>query len=283
MSEHNEKPASVYQTTYEALFKNYQSGNSQLKPQVKNWEEDLPDKNAGISTAPRMIYCNKMTPSFIEIPRFENIIWHGVWLLLIISVFVLVMSLLSYFYIPPSWGGEFIFDCIIMFFLLSLTLYFVRMAVFVPRGAPVRFNRARQKVYVYEFRRSWNPWVRWRAEVKVFDWADIHGEMIRQIGRYDSGHRLSCAVCKPGTFEVIDRFMLSWTVGHPKMLRGLWSFCCHYMNDQPVPERPLIAKHPRSWCPRNNIHWPEAIDRESTTAAEPQITNIKTEGPNPCL
>ncbi len=268
MSEHNGKPANVYQTTYEALLKKYQGGNSRFKPQVKNWEEDLLDKIAQQTTAPRLIYVNKIDDCFFEMPRYEeNISWATAWLMFFASIVPLVMVLVIIFI--PVFNSNFergFFYALVFLTFFSLTIWLFKLLIFYPRGMPVRFNRARQKVYVYEYKRSWNPWVRWRAEVKVFDWADIHGEMIRQIGRYDSGHRLSCAVCKPGTFEVIDRFMLSWTVGHPKMLRGLWSFCCHYMNDQPVPERPLIAKHPRSWCPRNNIHWPEAIDHESTTA-----------------
>ncbi|WP_235202759.1 DUF6708 domain-containing protein [Yersinia pseudotuberculosis] len=143
------------------------------------------------------------------------------------------------------------------------------MALFVPRGTPVRFNRQRQKVYVYEHQRSnWNPWSRWPTVIKVFDWADIHGEMVRQVGRYDSGHRLSCAVCKPGTYEVVDRFILSWTEGDSRVIRGLWSHCCQYMQGKTVPETPLLTRKPWSWCPINTIRWPEDIERGSTTAPD---------------
>ncbi|MCW4990262.1 DUF6708 domain-containing protein, partial [Enterobacter mori] len=45
--------------------------------------------------------------------------------------------------------------------LSSIFIFFLKIVLFEPRGAPVRFNRKRQKVYVYEFQKSIWPWKRW--------------------------------------------------------------------------------------------------------------------------
>jgi len=155
-----------------------------------------------------------------------------------------------------------------MLSLFSFFLFTLRIVLFVPRGSPIRFNRKRQKIYVYEYQRTWNPWVRWPTTIKVFDWADVHAQMSWETGRYDQGYRLYGTVCKPGTHEVVDRFVLSWAVGHPKLLRGLWSHCCQYMQGKSVPTRALYQECPSSWCPRENVSWPKDIDTESTTAPD---------------
>ncbi len=245
---------------------------SRLVPQVKYWEEDLPEQDEEQLTAPRLIRVNEINDTWMEIPRYENIVWSGMW---VISFSSAIFFTLNYFFFQlPGFFTETTLEdkieiLILNFLFISLCLFFFRMAMFVPRGTPVRFNRKRQKVYVYEHQRSnWNPWSRWPTVIKVFDWADIHGEMVRQVGRYDSGHRLSCAVCKPGTYEVVDRFILSWTEGDSRVIRGLWSHCCQYMQGKTVPETPLLTRKPWSWCPINTIRWPEDIERGSTTAPD---------------
>ncbi|AJK18029.1 Uncharacterised protein [Yersinia pseudotuberculosis] len=243
---------------------------SRLVPQVKYWEEDLPEQHEEQLIPSQLIRVNEINGTWMEIPRYENIWWGGLWLFGFICMPPLGMFI--FFLQLPDFFSEIstkIGFGLALFPLISLVVFCFRVAMFVPRGTPVRFNRKRQKVYVYEHQRSnWNPWSRWPTVIKVFDWADIHGEMVRQVGRYDSGHRLSCAVCKPGTYEVVDRFILSWTEGDSRVLRGLWSHCCQYMQGKTVPETPLLTRKPWSWCPINNIRWPQDIDRESTTAPD---------------
>ncbi|PSH22213.1 hypothetical protein B7R74_07655 [Yersinia pseudotuberculosis] len=242
---------------------------SRLVPQVKYWEEDLPEQHEEQLTPPQLIRVNEINDTWMEIPRYENIWWGGLWFSSLIFIFPIPFICMLIF-VPGLSDTSFKVNLVIYFFVFfSITWLLIRMALFVPRGTPVRFNRQRQKVYVYEHQRSnWNPWSRWPTVIKVFDWADIHGEMVRQVGRYDSGHRLSCAVCKPGTYEVVDRFILSWTEGDSRVIRGLWSHCCQYMQGKTVPETPLLTRKPWSWCPINTIRWPEDIERGSTTAPD---------------
>uniref|UniRef100_UPI0031456CE2 DUF6708 domain-containing protein n=1 Tax=Escherichia sp. MOD1-EC7003 TaxID=2093900 RepID=UPI0031456CE2 len=60
------------------------------------------------------------------------------------------------------------------------------------------------------------------------------------------GHRIYCAACKPGTIEVVERFILTWTIGSIFQAYGLWSHCCHYMEVRPVPKNPLWIDPPRN-------------------------------------
>ncbi|QCR35375.1 hypothetical protein C1N62_04360 [Nissabacter sp. SGAir0207] len=140
------------------------------------------------------------------------------------------------------------------------------MALYVPRDQPIRFNRARQKIYVFDYHRTWNPWAHWSASVRVFNWADVYGELSYDPDRYSQGYPLFCAVCKPGTHEVLERFELSRAMLNPEPQRRLWSFCCQYMQYKEADRAPLLPGRPESWVPRASQRWPEAIERESSSA-----------------
>jgi len=239
--------------------------HSQLNSPVRYWSEDLPDPAKEQREPPQLIRVNEINDIWMEIPRYDNIIWVGMW-------FVLIILLIPLYIIFQSINESGVtYDMLfngLSFIGISCFVFHFKMVLFVPRGAPVRFNRKRQKVYAYEYQRSIWPWKRWRAEIKAFDWADIHGERVHMVGHADWGHRVYCAVCKPGTFEVVDRFILTWTVGSIYEAYGLWSHCCQYMQGKPVPTEPLLTNVPPSWTPFNTIHWPKEIDKESTTAPD---------------
>ncbi len=280
--ENNQRPDGPWRIepeTLEAALETEFASRPALTPALKNWVEDLPGQNEKQQTAPRLTWVNEINDLWMEIPRFENILWWGGWVIVLVGF--IVVPLFSY--VLADAFSDYVSNQLSLFVLLvffifciffvSAFIFNAKIVLFVPRGTPIRFNRQRQKIYVYEYQRKWNPWVRWPTTIKVFDWADVHAQMTRETGRYDQGYRLYGVVCKPGTTEIIDSFVLSWAVGHPKLLRGLWSHCCHYMQHKPVPTQPFYDERPNSWCPRNNIHWPEAIDRESTTAADAANTS----------
>lgn len=248
---------------FQEYLRGRKPGNSRFIPQVKGWEEDLPEQSVEHSAPPQLILVNEVNDIWLEIPRYENIMWGGLWFLFFLVSFGIVRFLFP-LYLFASSKLEFILTS---FPLISCVIYILRMVLFVPRGTAVRFNRKRQKIYVYEHQRSnWNPWSRWPTVVKIFDWADIHAERIFKAGRGDYGHQLSCVVCKPGTYEVVNRFILTWTVNDINMIRGLWSYCCQYMQGNTLSPHPLWTERPLTWCPWSNIRWPEDIDRESRTA-----------------
>ena len=257
---------------------NYFSREPLLTPRLKNWEEDLPENNAKQTVPGKLIQVTEINDTWMEIPRYENIMWGGAWLGIMVLIIPLIMAVYAFAAIIelPRFNflnGPLIIILVILgstfFILLSLVILNLRMALFVPRDKPIRFNRKRQKIYIFEHhRKAWNPWVKWPTTVRVYDWADVHGEISRESDRYDQGFRLYGAVCKPGTHEVVERFILNRAVFYIEHQRQLWSHWCRYMQHQPVVMDPLYDL-PGDGRPRkNNMYWPEALDIESRTAPE---------------
>ncbi|PNF13337.1 hypothetical protein A6J71_11755 [Enterobacter cancerogenus] len=257
---------------------NYFSREPLLTPRLKNWEEDLPENNAKQTVPGKLIQVTEINDTWMEIPRYENIMWGGAWLGIMVLIIPLIMAVYAFAAIIelPRFNflnGPLIIILVILgstfFILLSLVILNLRMALFVPRDKPIRFNRKRQKIYIFEHhRKAWNPWVKWPTTVRVYDWADVHGEISRESDRYDQGFRLYGAVCKPGTHEVVERFILNRAVFYIEHQRQLWSHWCRYMQHQPVVMDPLYDL-PGDGRPRKNkMYWPEALDIESRTAPE---------------
>jgi hypothetical protein len=241
---------------------------SRLDAPVRYWDEDLSKQADDQKAPPQLIRVNEINDVWMEIPRYVNYGWVGLWFMAIISLCCLSFFLLSSHFISDMFYdvSSFIFNFLLLSPLYIAVIFCFRSVLFEPRGAPVRFNRKRQKVYVYEYQRSVWPWKRWPVVIKVFDWADIQGERMQLAGHADWGHRIYCAVCKPGTYEVVDRFVLAWTVGNLRDANSLWSHCCHYMEARPVPKNPLLTDKPADWTPFRTVRWPSDVERESTTA-----------------
>lgn len=244
---------------------------SKLSAPVQYWDEDLPKQAGDQKAAPQLIRVNEINDIWMEIPRYVNYGWGGQWFSVITSLACLPFCL--WFLLLPGFLINIpivlsLFILLVSFALICFCIFGLRSVLFEPRGAPIRFNRKRQKVYVYEYQKSIWPWKRWPVVIKVFDWADIQGERVLMTGHADWGHRVYCAVCKPGTYEVVDRFILTWAVGNRRDAYGLWSHCCHYMEARPVPKNPLLTETPPSWTPFKTLHWPEDLDRESTSVPE---------------
>ncbi|MRS16353.1 hypothetical protein GJV06_15820 [Enterobacteriaceae bacterium RIT691] len=249
------------------------SRKPQLSPPLKGWEEDLPGNKEPQSVIGQLVRVTEINDTWLEIPRYENIMWGGAWLGVVASLVSFFVFIYPAF--TPGFFHEIVLQNILSFILYPLSLFFffsmfllqLRMALFVPRDQPIRFNRKRQKVYIFDYHRNqWNPWGKWPATVKEFDWADIHGEIGHEADRYDQGFRLYCAVCKPGTREVSERFILNQAMSHPEPQRRLWSHLCQYMQHKPVVMDPVYPGRPDNWKPRKNMCWPEDLERESITA-----------------
>ncbi|WP_299999205.1 DUF6708 domain-containing protein [uncultured Cedecea sp.] len=240
-----------------------------IKP-VRYWSEDLPDPEEEQMVFPRLIRVNEINDVWMEIPRYVNHGWGVLWF-----GGILVLSCFIYFILSPyvvmdmlSDSSSFIFYFTIFFPLMSMMVWCFRTVLFAARGAPVRFNRKQQKVYVYEQQCSVWPWWRWPVEIKVFDWADIQGERVQRVGHADWGHRIYCAVCEPGTYLVKDRFILTWTEGNIYEVYGLWSACCQYMQGKAVSDKPLRTHIPPSWTPFKTVKWPKEMDEASKAVPE---------------
>ncbi|MGG8469036.1 DUF6708 domain-containing protein [Rahnella sp. PAMC25617] len=235
-----------------------------IKP-VRGWSEDLPDPEEEQRVYPRLIRVNEINDVWMEIPRYVNYGWGGQWFAGFISLagFAFLLWLYDYIDLLSNPVG-----LLFLFVLLSFVVMVFRTVLFATRGAPIRFNRKQQKVYVYEQQRSLWPWARWPVTIKVFDWADIQGERVEMSGHADWGHRVYCAVCRPGTYQVADRFVLTWTVGSIHDVYGLWSACCQYMQGKAVSDKPLRTDTPPDWTPFRTVRWPEDMDKASRAVPE---------------
>ncbi|WP_273968200.1 DUF6708 domain-containing protein [Enterobacter cancerogenus] len=254
-----------------AAIDDYFSREPLLTPRLKNWEEDLPENNAKQNVPGKLIQVTEINDTWMEIPRYENIMWGGAWLVVIAMIIPTVLFIWGMVDFYPS-GLDFetlLTFFMFLFFSFSMILLNLRMALFVPRDQPIRFNRKRQKIYIFEHhRKAWNPWVKWPVTVRVYDWADVHGEISRESDRYDQGFRLYGAICKPGTHEVVERFILNRAVFYIEHQRQLWSHWCRYMQHQPVVMDPLYDLPGDGRPLKNKMYWPEALDIESRTAPE---------------
>src|SRR5699024_4816307 len=113
--------------------------------------------------------------------------------------------------------------------LFTVAWFGFRLDLGVPIDTPVRFNRKRGKVYIYEHERKWNPFVRWPVTTKVFDWERTHAEIAKQAGAngtvYAVNYALFISQCKPGTLEVEDRVKLGDSSIAEYPMRALWDYC----------------------------------------------------------
>lgn len=235
-----------------------------IKP-VRGWSEDLPDPEEEQMVFPRLIRVNEINDVWMEIPRDRYVMWGGVWFFGLVGLVYSFCLFFSYrntgLLLDPA-------GFLIIFGLFSIVAWSLRTVLFATRGAPVRFNRKQQKVYVYEQKNTLWPWWTWPVEIKVFDWADIQGERVQMAGHADWGHRIYCAVCEPGTYLVKDRFILTWTEGNIHEVYGLWSACCQYMQGKAVSDKPLRTHIPPSWTPFKTVRWPENMDKASKAVPE---------------
>ncbi|MEI9884870.1 DUF6708 domain-containing protein, partial [Atlantibacter hermannii] len=142
---------------------------SRLVKPVRGWSEDLPDPEEEQRVYPRLIRVNEINDVWMEIPRYVNHGWGGVWFAGFVGLasfaFLFPLFILSGFFFQPV-------GLLLIFVFFSFIVMIFRTVLFAARGAPVRFNRKQQKVYVYEQKRSIWPWWKWPVEIKVFDWAD---------------------------------------------------------------------------------------------------------------
>ncbi|MBF8724299.1 hypothetical protein IRZ56_22110 [Pseudomonas guariconensis] len=149
----------------------------------------------------------------------------------------------------------------------------------LPRDEPIRFNRLRRKVYVYQYKydhlRVFSR-RRWGVQPKVYDWDDLHAEacsVYLPMGNGGLIENIIISVRKPGTDEVIDRFFFShdWVEG-----QAYWTIAQLFMEQGPQALPDFV--HPAR--DRNNeptafdfiphfapaVKWPEKMDLESRSA-----------------
>jgi len=261
----------------------------QLNPPCAGWKRDLPGPNEPPEVAPTLRECapNYLDDTYLELSRRSSAV-RG--LLVLTPVFLCPLLFGLVFRISDaighainsgpsqSWTGLIIWMCATFLIGWYSVFLFVKADVLPPRDLPIRFNRARRRIYVYDFHMVWwNPFTRWYVTTASYPWDDVRAELWEQWGVTSGGGLMikwgvSLAIVKPGTNDVIERFHLS-TYNHD--LDNLWAYVCTYMQQGPQALPPCDIE-PRDandvpaynlalrWAPR--VEWPEAMDWESRSS-----------------
>ncbi|WP_406819146.1 DUF6708 domain-containing protein [Pseudomonas sp. KnCO4] len=179
-----------------------------------------------------------------------------------------------------DWGGGWV-----MTISLSLCppaavwalLPYIKLDLVLPRDEPIRFNRLRRKIYIYQYRfHRFFVFSRkhWGVKPVAYNWDDVTAEVYRV---YAPGHgglieNVMLSIRNPETDEVIDRVFFTHD-----LYRGetYWAIARLFMQQGPE-ALPKFVHPPRDWndddglshmhCLAPKVHWPEDIDRESRTA-----------------
>lgn len=251
------------------------------------WRYDLPAHDA--PPTQREVFLSSVLKTnvtgriFIELPRSSTsargIALLGGLIFLTYAMGCIAPDILdSLFHYPQSRLDITVIGAAIV--LLSTWAFFplVRMDLRLPRDEPIRFNRARQKVYFYQYRFDrLNPFGSkgWGVKPVAYDWADLTAEVYRVYAPMGNGgliENVMLSVCKPGTQEVIDRLFLCDNIEQGKQY---WALARLYMQDGydalPDAVRPVQGQKKgnglnplRYLAPQ--VQWPAAIDIESRSA-----------------
>lgn len=233
-----------------------------LTPKNRYWYNNLPDRETATGQAiwdeleeadePKLYGdLNHIDDEYLEISRASSKM-RG-WMIILSGGCVLPMSLLMLIEMwPPepanpdgSWMVVQFISWAFAFLVPLASLLSIRLDVSIPRDEPVGFNRHTNKVYLYEYKYNYNPFGRWHAQTRVFDWDTIQAEMTRERGSngvvYAERYGLDLASSDPDTGEVVDRFTLKKGMTTTMSLAQMWAYVRTYMAHGPdaVPACPL--------------------------------------------
>ncbi|MFK0311115.1 DUF6708 domain-containing protein [Pseudomonas sp. NPDC090233] len=252
-----------------------------LDPPCHSWAEDLtlPDeqpikiKSLGASTP------NHIDQTYLEIPR-KTIELRNIFFLMMIPVIIASITAL------PILAYNIVIDepdllPLIAFTLVNHTIcisYSLKTCLLPPRDEPIRFNRARKKIYAYNYTYCWwNPFEKSRTTTVAYEWSQVRAE--RWLWR---GAHFKCGVVlsiiRSGTNEVIDRFQLT-TMGADV---HAWAYICAYMQEGPSALPPPGEPKDHNdvlWCELASrlapkVVWPPEMDLESRTAASQDLSRV---------
>jgi len=257
---------------------NYSKG-PHLRPPCSGWQEDLthPDIAPTVEASLGAENPNHICETYLEVSRPPHLA-RGLVLYLTISVSAMLI-LLGLFFIPDSeTDAVYNFAGIALdFVVVWLVAFGIRVDTAPPRDMPLRFNRARRRIYAYNFQfRWWNPLGRWHVVPVSYDWPQVRAERWMKRAFTAQGSLIIkwgvvLSIVEPGTNNVIDRFPLS-TMGADEFT---WAYICTYMQQGPSALPPPGPPRDHNDVPWYNIalrlapavKWPTAMDLESRTAS----------------
>jgi len=236
-----------------------------LNPPISCWREDMPENHKPQLVPPQLRWLSIRNDIYLEVPRYgTDVIWRG---MLFWSIFL--TALIIFIVISCFLTGIVVFIAIGLLTALILSIiasWGMKVYFSASRNQPIRLNRKRQKKYIFDYNRSRLPWLNWPVSIRVYNWADVYGEISFSPTPGDRGYRLYGAVCEPGTYNVVDRFLLAREWEEREQLNQIWSYLCIYMKGESDLPEPRFKGRPDFWRPRKADKWPDEMERESTTA-----------------
>ena len=259
-----------------------------LNKPAEGWKHDLPGPNQPPTRTPNTRLLpnppNYVDDIYLELPRSTLAIRSvGIWAAVIffltstVAPVLLIDFTVTEGHLPPFVLN--FFGLVLLSTFLWIGVYLWRMDTEAPRDEPIRFNRLRRKVYVYRFFHDGaKPFSRtaWGVRPVAYDWDDLHAEACRLYGPMGTGgfiETVTLAVLKPGTNEVIDRFLFAHEIHRGEMY---WAMAQLFMQQGPhaLPTFPYV---PRDWNNEDvsfnlarrlapKVVWPAEMDLESRTA-----------------
>lgn len=239
---------------------------SRFTPQNPHWYADLPARGAPDDDRPAIFGdLNHIDEIYLEISKASGKLRGG-------AIFFGMLAFGPVFFVIWLVGSDIpgliqdTFDLIrddpwmtillplyplMLFGLFAQGIFGFRLDLTTPRDEPVRFNRKRGKVYLSEFKHTWNPFAKWEAIAKEFDWHTLQAEVTKQAGFngkiYMERYALFLVSVKPGTNEVLDRFQLAGNTPFEGNFPALWAYLKDYMDGGPIvkPDAPLRKQEVR--------------------------------------
>lgn len=248
-----------------------------MHPPCPGWSGDLPapDEPQKIARHLGNRVPNHQDYIYLEIPR-SSALARGVISTAIAAVILIQIALLtSIFLFPPLYLESWIVGAALVVIGFWAGIIGWQLDICPPRDQPIRFNRARQKIYAYNFKNTWwPPFQKGRVVPVVYDWSQVRAERWSQTGVVGGGFIFKwgavLSIVEPGTNRVVDRFQLSYMNAE----EHVWAYICTYMQEGPdVLPPPGTPKDHNDliWCEfalrlAPKVSWPHDMDLESRTS-----------------
>ncbi|MFV3292544.1 DUF6708 domain-containing protein [Pseudomonas sp. NY11955] len=250
------------------------------------WSYDLPDVSS--QAVPRFGFedikpsPNYLDEVYLEIPR-STVSLRGIAVLLGVpglALSFLVLVPLYWNMLSINWSRDWYIALTVVFTPLVgvwTVASLVKIDLKLPRDEPIRFNRMRRKIYLYQYRFHYIYLFsrkHWGVKPVAYNWDDVTAEVYRV---YAPGHgglieNVMLSVRNPETDEVIDRVFFTHTLHQGE---AYWAIARLFMQQGPE-ALPKFVHPPRDWndddglshmhCLAPKVEWPADIDRESRTA-----------------
>ena len=260
-----------------------------LNNPAPGWKYDLPapgdTPEMGLTLLGTEHPINHLDALYLEIPR--NTLWiRGVlaWIGLagVLAVGIGIWIIRSFIFGAPD------IPAAMMFFLyltkaglIWMCVVLIRLDLFLPRDEPIRFNRARRKVYIYHFRYNWRrplSKTEWRVEVSVHDWDDLWLEACEVYGSLEYGGTMQGVQLSIQRDRTSDKRYNEIFTHSIRTGEAYWAMIRLFMQ-QGQHALPKLKNPPRPeedeehffnifWDCAPKVNWPEDVDIESRSAPD---------------